>query len=533
MRLSVRDVLGLPVLADADVELVTGERALDNPVRWVHVSELLEVAALLSGGELLLSTGLMIGADVDAAAQHLRRLHEAGAAGVIVELPPGREPTCTALRRAAVDAQLPVAILHRQTRFVDVTEAVHRLIVADQLEQLEAARQIHELFTDLALRGAAPERVVAAAAELLHAGVILEDPSNRVVALGSAPRTASSRALRPPVGGTIGQDDGTEVVGGVGAGVGAVVFVRDVAWGRVRVPGRADSTALHVAERAAQAITLHLMAERDDRDMAASAQSTFLADVLTGDLTDQEMDERAATLGLVTGGEIVPLAVRWSSPTTPLDATRRERSVRDVLSAAVRRAGASALTGHVGPDAMAVLLAAPAEARVDAVVGKIAAAVAEAHRDVPVRARPWIGAGPSSSTVRDAAAGLAEAAHVASAAVGLGEATRTWFRAVDVRLPGLITMLVDEPRVAAFARAELGPLVRPERRDDLSVVRALVRAGGAKSAAAAALFLSRPALYHRIGRLERELGVSLTAPDSLLSLGVALQVYDTAAIGQP
>ncbi|GAB3135576.1 PucR family transcriptional regulator [Tsukamurella serpentis] len=520
MILSVRDVLELPVFADSAVELVTGGDALDTPVRWVHVSELLETAALLTGGELILSTGLMIGADVEAAARHLAQLQQAGAAGIIVELPAGREPTRSALRRAAAETTVPVVILHNQTRFVDVTEAVHRLIVADQLEQLEANRRIHELFTDLALRGAAPERIVNAAAELLGATVVLEDPSGTVVAFGSAP-DAAEHPSRPPAGAAPECADGgpTEVV--------ALVSVREAAWGQLRVTRRADATARHVAERAAQAIALHLIAERDDKDLAALAQSTFLADVSAGELEPAQVDEQATALGLTHRGAIVPLVLHWSGSVGPLEAMRRERRLREVISSAVRRCGASALVGRVGPDSVAVIVAAATRpAGIEPVIDCIAADVTAAHLDAEP-APLWIGAGPAATAVHVAAAGLAEAGHVAAAAAGLGTGTRNWFRSSDVRLKGLVALLADEPRVTAFATSELGPLLAPERRDDLAVIRALTRSGGSKSGAAEALYLSRPALYHRIARLERELGVSLSEPGSLLSLGVAVLVADT------
>src|ERR1700749_282329 len=48
------------VLADADVALLAGEAHLDMPVRWVHISELPDPTTWLSGGELLLTTGLAL-----------------------------------------------------------------------------------------------------------------------------------------------------------------------------------------------------------------------------------------------------------------------------------------------------------------------------------------------------------------------------------------------------------------------------------------------------------------------------------------
>ncbi|MBV9805522.1 MAG: PucR family transcriptional regulator ligand-binding domain-containing protein, partial [Solirubrobacterales bacterium] len=48
------------LLRDLDVRLLAGERGLQLPVRWVHISELLDPTPWLSGGELLLTTGMQL-----------------------------------------------------------------------------------------------------------------------------------------------------------------------------------------------------------------------------------------------------------------------------------------------------------------------------------------------------------------------------------------------------------------------------------------------------------------------------------------
>src|SRR5947209_3031132 len=55
LMLTVRDLL-----RDLDVRLLAGERSLHLPVRWVHISELLDPTPWLAGGELLLTTGMQL-----------------------------------------------------------------------------------------------------------------------------------------------------------------------------------------------------------------------------------------------------------------------------------------------------------------------------------------------------------------------------------------------------------------------------------------------------------------------------------------
>ena len=49
--------------------LVAGEDGLDRPVRWVHVAEVPDIATLLRGGELVLTTGIGLPADDAGAAR--------------------------------------------------------------------------------------------------------------------------------------------------------------------------------------------------------------------------------------------------------------------------------------------------------------------------------------------------------------------------------------------------------------------------------------------------------------------------------
>ncbi|TKA13077.1 hypothetical protein FCI23_03585 [Actinacidiphila oryziradicis] len=59
----------------------------DRPVRWVHSSEIYEIGPLLSGGELLLTTGLgLAGADPGARRHWVRQLAARDVAGVAFEI---------------------------------------------------------------------------------------------------------------------------------------------------------------------------------------------------------------------------------------------------------------------------------------------------------------------------------------------------------------------------------------------------------------------------------------------------------------
>ena len=60
--------------------------ALDRPVRWVHVAEVPDIATLLRGGELVLTTGIGLPPDDDGLRAFVAALADVGVAGLVVEL---------------------------------------------------------------------------------------------------------------------------------------------------------------------------------------------------------------------------------------------------------------------------------------------------------------------------------------------------------------------------------------------------------------------------------------------------------------
>src|SRR3954463_16480469 len=54
------EVLELPAVRRGEPAVRAGTAHLDRPVRWVHVSEVSDIAHLLEGGELILTTGIAL-----------------------------------------------------------------------------------------------------------------------------------------------------------------------------------------------------------------------------------------------------------------------------------------------------------------------------------------------------------------------------------------------------------------------------------------------------------------------------------------
>lgn len=173
--LTVADVLALPVLASGQPRVLTGEDRLDRPVRWVHITELTDPASFLKGGELVLTTGMPLPEDPTGVRRYVDELADIGTAALVIELVRRYHRPPDALVHACRTRGLPLIALTKDVNFLEVTQVVHALLLGSQADAMRRTQRIHEAFTALTLRGAGPEDVVRAAAEMSGHTVVLEN----------------------------------------------------------------------------------------------------------------------------------------------------------------------------------------------------------------------------------------------------------------------------------------------------------------------------------------------------------------------
>lgn len=522
---SVADILAVPVVRAGAPELVGGG-SLDRPVRWVHVSELPDVAKLLVGRELILTTGQALASGDTATVAYLEALAAAGVSGLVVELGTYVSELTPLVARTADRLGLPVIALHRVVRFVEITEAVHRVIVADQYAELEFARTVHETFTALSVRRASLAEIVQTAAEMLDASVVLEDVTHRVLTL-TARHTATSALLdRWETTSRLLPDDDPDVV---------PVGPHTQRWGRLilrsaQVPG---VRARMVLERAAQTLTLHRMIERDRFGLHRQAQTGLIDDMSSGRLSsERDAVALAAALGLARRARYVPLAVDVAAATEP-DPVARQRRTAALLDAALHGVALSRATALAAPEhgnRITVILALTRSGDLDTALTTASTAMLAEIRRVAGIERAVIGVGVESESLLDTARELGQAAHVAEVALALGTSTpRPFYRSGDVRLRGLLSLIRDDPGVQHFAETELSALLRHDIRNDTDLTETLRRfldLAGNKTELAKRMTISRPTLYDRLARIERILDVDLDDGETRTSLHTALLIRD-------
>ncbi|HEY0696316.1 MAG TPA: PucR family transcriptional regulator ligand-binding domain-containing protein, partial [Micromonospora sp.] len=483
---TVAEALALPAMRRGGPRVVAGSVGLQGRVRWVHVAEVADIAQLLRGGELVLTTGIALPADDAGLTRYVDDLAAIGTAGLVVELVRRWNDTVpSALVAAAERHGLPLITLARETPFVAVTEAVVALIVNAQLAELRAAEQVHQTFTTLTVAGADPARVLGEVARMSGLPVVLETLGNEVLAYDTAGQDPTelladwsrrSRAVVPAERTAWCAKAGwlVTVVGAQGADWGRLVLVS---------PESPPHRHVVVAERAASALAVHRLVARDRESLERQTHRTLLAQLLGQAPSPPDLAARVAALGVALDRrQLVGVAVRpcSSTPRAPALATHEVlRDLAEVTASAARRVAVPALVGVVDDTSVRALLSLPAQSGVPGVLRRLAE---EVHRSAtgPV----VIAVGTTVAQMSDTRRSLGEAAHVAAAAAR-SAGPQLYHRLADVRLRGLLHLLRDDERVRDFADRELGPLLaRDAARGSrlVELLRCYCESGGNKSA---------------------------------------------------
>ncbi|MER7586625.1 PucR family transcriptional regulator ligand-binding domain-containing protein [Micromonospora sp. NPDC127501] len=545
---TVREVLALDPVRHGAPRVVAGDDGLDRPVRWVHVAEVPDIATLLGGGELVLTTGIGLPGDDAGLRAFIGDLADVGVSGLVVEL--GRRYVSGVPRVMAAAAErrgLPLVELRRATPFVRITEAVHALIVDAQLTELRATEEIHQRFNDLSVEGADAAEVIRQAAELSGCPVVLENLSRQVLGYDPAGESAEllldgweqhSRRIRPAGRTAYDPDSGWLVttVGARGQDWGRLLLrwpaSGDVPSARAVEPAAGSPTRLTILiERAASTLALGRLIRRDAEGLERQIHRTLLTALLDHSRPVDEVGLRAKALGVVLDRRhLVGVMVRHraddpAGEVGPEAGQARLRDLSEAVGQALREAKLTALTSAVDDNSVGALLALPDPAAEDRALSAFAGALRRVRLDAGAARATIVAAGSGVSTLREARRSLVEARQIAEAA-RRDRRDLPIFRLPHVGLAGLLHLLRDEPRLQTFVERELGALLEYDARHPrerlLDTLRAYLEQGRNKSAGAAAAHLSRPAFYERLARIARILDVDLDSVEASLSLHVAL-----------
>lgn len=160
------------LIAELDVKLLAGEGGLDLPIRWVHMSELLDPTPWLSGGEVLLTHGIQLDTParqrefIELLAGH--RLAGIGfGTGVVNQGAP------SALVEAAAALDFPVFEIPYEMPFIAVTEAAFSKLVNEQYAILRRAVSAQERLERVVLSERGLDALAGTLATLVGASVLI------------------------------------------------------------------------------------------------------------------------------------------------------------------------------------------------------------------------------------------------------------------------------------------------------------------------------------------------------------------------
>ncbi|MES5822584.1 PucR family transcriptional regulator [Streptomyces sp. RG80] len=525
--ITVQRALELPGLRSGLPEILAGADRLQRPVRWVHAGEVPNIASLLKGGELLLTTGYGLGTRPAEQRAFVRTLAERGIAALVIELGPRFTRLPAALVDTARTTGLPLVQLHREVPFVTVTEEIHTEIVNGHYALLQRAEEVHRRCTEALLGGGGVPQVLGILADFSGNPVFLETTDGQLLyAAGAGPEGADPlqvweglRGLHkdtPPAGSVL-----VDVPGG-GPGTGSV---------RARLvllPVRSPLVPVHrmAAERAAGILAVVLMQARQEEELAARGRGDFLTDLAEGRIAAEDAPAQARVLGFKPGhSPLLPVVMRLGDALSPGGGWAvLARAVSEELASV----GVPVLLG-VRPveGRVLVLLGLRSESERAAVADRVAAALrAGVERAGMQRAGaqpPVVVVGVAGGWAA-ASAGLRHAAETATAAQGLSD--RPWYDARRLDIDLLLWRLRDHPDLAAFVDRAIGPVRDHDNRSKpplLPTLETYLAHAGRKAETARELHLNRQTLYNRLARIGELLGTDLDDPQTVLALSLALR----------
>lgn len=508
-----------------ELRLLAGEEGLDLPVRWVHISELPDPTPWLSGGELLLTTGMQLD-DAERQRKFITRLADHQLAGLGFATGLTHDAVPEPLLEVAAERGLPVFEVPYELPFIAITEAAFTKLVNEQYAVLRRALAAHERLERIVLSERGLDALAGAIATLLGAAVVVLDGRGEPLAVHefhraldeprldalrrevrsrrSDPRTFvptfddSHQGLALPVAA-----DGSPSASGPGpapAPEAWIVAIKD--------SGTLSDFDRLTLRQAVTIVALELLRGR----VAGQTERRLAGDVLealvSGELAGADLARRLAPFGL--GDRVATIVLPEPKLEGALAAALRDEAVPGLVATA--RSMACALVPGMDDDEL-IALAERAVARLNGEPGS--AVRAGVGRAVP--------AGEGRRSFHEARCAL-EALTLGVSANGAEASGVATYR--DLGSFQLLLSLQDDEALGLFCDSVLGPIETSEGGYGGELMRSLevfIEENGQWERAARRLYCHRHTLRYRVKRIEELTGRDLRNARDRIEFWLALR----------
>jgi len=511
------------LLGELDLEPTVDGGAAERRIRWVHISELEDPTPFLSGGELLLTTGINL-TSPRRQRQFVRLLADRDAAGLGFGTGFDHAALPEALVEEADACNLPLFEVPYAMPFIALTEKAFTKLVNEQFSVLERGMEVHALLEGLVLAERGLGSIVRAIAEAVGGAALLLDDQGREQARHPQERGLSQAAVAAVR---------SEVSERSGAGRRAMFVAEDAALaGRaVAVPvpvggagsrghwlvvarrsGRIGDLERLVARQAAMVVALELMREQAVRETEHRLAGDVLAEALGGQLGPEELRGRLQPFGI--GGKVAVLIFELDP--SPEDSER--------LAGTLREAGVPALVAVNGTAGRPLLCAIVDPADRDPIE-----LARDALPSLSTNGRPARAAASRPTPVASLRRGFHEA-RCALEATALANGSKPDVASHrDLGAFTLLLSLQDDDALRAYSENLLAPICENEGDYGPELLRSLeafIERNGQWERAARDLPCHRHTLRYRIRRVEELTGRDLSQAQDRIELWLALRARE-------
>jgi PucR family transcriptional regulator, purine catabolism regulatory protein len=515
------------LLDELGLELAAGAEAAASPVRWVHISELEDPTPWLSGGELMLTTGMPL----DTAAKQrafIKRLATHNLAGLGLGTGFDHPKLPKALVDEAEKQGFPLFEVPYSMPFIALTEKAFARLVNEQYEVLQRGIAVQRRLERLVLEERGLAEIAATISSAAGGTVVILNGNGERLAERSFRRELAPEALAairkqalshgsdghpfvPAHPAVAGRGLAQPVVSpGGGQPQAWVVFVRDSG-------GLGDFERL-ILQQAVAVVALELMRRRVARETERRLAGDVLAGALGGRLDASELRRRLEPFGI--GGEAAVLVFTVGDPA----------AAEPALERALASAGCAAVVAPHAIRGRELLCAVVDTSSGDPLEVAAAARRALAADRGPVRVAASRPAPPEA--LRHAFHEARCALEATAFADGDAPEVASWR---DLGAFTLLLSVQDDEALRLYCERVLGPIEDGDADYGGELLRSLeafIEHNGQWERAAREVYCHRHTLRYRMRKVEELTGRDLSRAHDRIELWLALRARELVPMGR-